>query len=285
MNAERSATWVRRWVSVYTLGLPPETKQRRRDEIDDDLWCQAQETAESGRADRSLAGEILARLVFGVPADVSWRIEQGRFGKPRPRPERSLEMHARLPAVLALVGGAMWTIWPIGEAATHALSGGEWHGGLGPMLVLVSLLGGAVVLALATISLVVVAQDVFPGLMAALVILGALFSTLAVVAFPPAIVALPITSILVMWQLSRAGALPTWAFWMHGAAPVFLLAIFLAGLAGVRVGDDFGAATLPLILLAVGVLYLYPLSWLAIGWSLLRHRTIAPDLAVGAGAA
>jgi hypothetical protein len=280
MSAERSAALVRWWVALYTLGLPPEIKQGRRDEIDDDLWCQTQEAAESSRANRSLGGEIFARLVFGVPADVSWRIEQRRFGRPRPKPERSLAMNARLPAVLALVGGAAWTIWPV-HFGLLSVPPGEWQGGFGPTLTLVLALGGTVVLALATISLVAAAQDVFPGVMATLAILGALFSTLGVVAFAPAIVALPISSMVVVWQLSRVGALPRWIFWMHATAPILVLAIAVIGLAGLRLGDDF---TQPLVWL-VPVLWLYPLSWLAIGWSLLRRRTVAPDGIAGAGAA
>ena len=49
MNAERSAALVRRWVAVYTRGLPTEVRQDRRDEIDDDLWCQMVDASESGR--------------------------------------------------------------------------------------------------------------------------------------------------------------------------------------------------------------------------------------------
>jgi len=193
-------------------------------------------------------------------------------------------MDTRLPAVLALFGGVMWTIWPVGEALTHALSG-QWQGGLGPTLTLVSVLGGTVVLALATITLVAAAQDVFSGLMATLIVLGALFSTLVAVPFVPAIVALPIASVLVVWQLSRVGALPIWLFRMHAAAPIVALVVFVIGLTGSLPGADSGPAGILLGLLLVGVLYLYPLSWLALGWSLLRRRPAARDGMAGVSAA
>jgi hypothetical protein len=283
MSAERSAALVRRWVAFYTLGLPPEIKQDRRDEIDDDLWCQVQEAAGSRRPDRSLAGEIIARLVFGIPADVSWRVEKGRLARASKPFERSDAMHARLPAVLALVGGAAWSIWPV-HAGLLSMPTGVWASGFGPTLTLLMALGGTVVLALAVMSLVAAAHDMIPSWIAALAVIGALISTLAVLAIPPAFLALPLSSLLVVWRLSRVGALPRWVFWMHAAAPIFALAIFVIGLVGFVPAGDIGPTQLPLALLGVAVLYLYPLSWLAIGWSLLRGTTVAMDRVAGAGA-
>ena len=193
-------------------------------------------------------------------------------------------MHARLPAVLALVGGADWSIWPV-HAGLLSAPPGEWQGGLAPTLTLVLVLGGTVVLALATMSLVAAAHDVIPSLIATLAILGALFSTLVVGGFAPALVALPLSSMTVVWQLSRVGALPRWIFVMHAASPIFAVAISAIGLAGFMPGGDIGPVQLPLVLLALAVLYLYPLSWLAIGWWLLRGRSVATGGISGASAA
>lgn len=194
-------------------------------------------------------------------------------------------MHARLPAVLALVGGASWTIWPI--YAGLLSDPGSWQSvGFWPMLTLVLAAGGTVVLALATISLVKAAHDMIPGLIATLAVIGALISTPAAVGVWQASLALPVSSMVVVWQLSRVGALPRWIFWMHAAAPICALSIFVIGLSGILPGGDLGSAGgLPLVLLVLAVLYLYPLSWLAIGWSLLRVRTVATDRISGASAA
>ena len=278
MNTGQSRALVRRWVALYTLGLPPEVRRDRRDEIDDDLWCQAQEAADSARPHRSLAGEILARLIFGIPADVSWRIEQRRLGRPRPQPERSRPMNARLPAVLALVGGVAWSFSLVN---INQLAVVEWTGGLGPTLTLIGFLGGTVVLALATIGLVAAAQDMLSSLASTLAIIGSLISMLAVLAVPPAFLALPASSMLVVWQLSRVGALPRWVFAMHLAAPIFVLVIFAISLTGFRlIADDapFG----PLHALGLAVVLLYPFSWLAIGWSLLRTQSVTTDSVAGA---
>jgi hypothetical protein len=289
MNTRRSAALVRRWVSVYTLGLAPEIKQRRRDEIDDDLWSQAQEATEAGRADRSLAGEILARLVFGVPADVSWRIEQRRFGKPRPGHERSLAMHAPGRGLLAIIGGIAWASWPIAQVV-----GREW-GTEGPMTLILILIvgGGPWVLAAATIGLAFVAQDrIRPGVLA-IGVLGALIGAFSsVVGAYAAIVALPVASATVLYELGRIGAIGPWAARAHIiTAALVLIAAGLLWLPGFL---DNPATAVPALSLrelverrAVFDLVGFPygLSWITIGWSLLRGRSVATDKISGARAA
>lgn len=278
MSAQRSAALVRRWVALYTAGLPPEIKQGRRDEIEDDLWCQAQDAAAASRADRSLGGEILARLVFGVPADVSWRIEQRRFGKARPGPERSLAMHARLPAVLALLGGIAWAIWPIAQVA-----GREW-GTEGPMaLILVfSILGGLWMPAAATIGLAFVAADRIRPVVAAIGVLGALIGAFSVLGAYAAIVALPVASAVVLYELGRIGAIGPWAARAHIiTAALVLIAAGLYWLPGVL---DNPATAVPALSLGELVerrtvfdlvAWPYGLSWIAIGWSLFRESAMS----------
>jgi hypothetical protein len=105
MNAETSARLVRRWVGLYTRGLPAEIWHDRRDEIEDDLWSQSNDVAQSGRSKRSVAGEMVMRLLFGIPADVTWRVEQG-FGSRRVAPERGPAMNMRGVALLAIVAAS-----------------------------------------------------------------------------------------------------------------------------------------------------------------------------------
>ena len=288
MSARRCAALVRRWVALYTLGLPPEIKQGRRDEIDDDLWCQAQEAAESSRPDRSLGGEILARLAFGVPADVSWRIEQRRFGKSRRGHERSLAMHAPGRGLLAILGGIAWASWPIAQVA-----GREW-GTEGPMALILafSIMGGLWMLAAATIGLAFVASDRIRPAVAAIGVLGALIGALSLLGAYAAIVALPVASAAVLYELGRIGAIGPWAARAHVITAALVLVAF--GLLWVPGFLENPATAVPALSLrelverrsAIDVIgFPYGLSWITIGWSLLRSRTVAADGVAGAGAA
>ena len=69
-----AASWVcRRWVSLYTRGVPATERQRRRDEIESDLFEHAHEARHAGVGAARFSAEILARVLVGVPADLSWR--------------------------------------------------------------------------------------------------------------------------------------------------------------------------------------------------------------------
>jgi hypothetical protein len=157
MNAERAAGLVRRWVGIYTRGLAAEIAQERRDEIDDDLWSQVRDASGSRRTDQSLTGEIVIRLVFGIPADLSWRLEQRRVAGKQVAPMRSSTMGTRAIAVLAILGGIGWVTWPIPQG----LVGREWPADDPAMLWLlfISVVLAAWVLAAALLSLVTTFAD------------------------------------------------------------------------------------------------------------------------------
>ena len=275
MNAERSAALVRRWVALYTLGLPPAARQDRRDEIDDDLWCQAQEAATENRADGSLAGEMVARLLFGVPSDVSWRIEQGLFGTARPAHERSHAMNARPPATLALVGGASWLIF-LALALPSGFLEGRYKGD--PILMLALLLGGTVALVIATVRLVAAAQDMISGRTATVAVIGAMVVAIVVFGFLGVFVGPVVGSAMVVWQLGRAGVLPVWPSRAQFAAAIIIVVDAVIG----KISPVLGLYGVLLLLVAIA---LYAFTWVAIGWSLRRNRSAASDGAVGAGAA
>ena len=64
------------WTRLYTAGMAPDLRDRRRAEIESDIW-------ESTRQlDRLSAGHILVRALTGIPDDVSWRCshEGAAFG-------------------------------------------------------------------------------------------------------------------------------------------------------------------------------------------------------------
>jgi hypothetical protein len=68
MGAGVSAWLVRAWTYVYTFALPSEIQERRRAEIDSDLWESAHDPDVPRHA-------VVLRLLRGMPADLLWRIE------------------------------------------------------------------------------------------------------------------------------------------------------------------------------------------------------------------
>ena len=73
MTPERMAELVARWVRFYTRKLPPPVAQRRIDEIEADLHDHIAHERAHGTNDRRIALSIAARMLRGLPADVSWR--------------------------------------------------------------------------------------------------------------------------------------------------------------------------------------------------------------------
>jgi hypothetical protein len=65
---------VRGWTRLYTSGQEPAVRDARRAEIESDLW----ELQHDGDGDPVVApaAHVLARLLLGVPDDLSWRYEQ-----------------------------------------------------------------------------------------------------------------------------------------------------------------------------------------------------------------
>jgi hypothetical protein len=263
MSAERSAGLVLRWVAFYTRGLPSDARQDRRDEITDDLWCQRNDAAESGRGDRSVGGEILARLLLGVPADVGWRLEQRGSGDKR--------AHAGTPAsgsrgvaVLAILGGIGWLIWPTLQAV-YGEAG--WANSSTAWLLMLSVLGGTWALAGAMIALVVVYEDRIRGWVAALGALGASLGALSVMGPYGAIVAMPLGSAALLWELGSVGVVSARVSRSHVAVAVLLFVSIIAFL--VNAALALSALALLILMLAYGA------SWIAIGWSL-RHAASMP---------
>jgi len=65
----------RSWVAVYTSGLPPELRDSRRAEIDSDVWEQQRTADLLNQPQGETSLQLLARLVLGIPSDVTWRLE------------------------------------------------------------------------------------------------------------------------------------------------------------------------------------------------------------------
>jgi hypothetical protein len=271
MSAERSAALVRRWVALYTLGLPPEIKQGRRDEIDDDLWCQAQEAADSGRGDGSLAGEIVMRLVLGLPADISWRATQRRTSPAFVAPERSPTMDTRAVVLLSFVGGIGWAIWPIPQA----IVGREWPPGE-PIsaVLLLSVWFGTWGIAGAIVALAVLIQDSIRTPFGAVASIGAFIGSVSVFGAYAGIIAIPIASAAVVWEAPRAGVLSRSMLRAHLATASVVIAMLIIFLSVPAIIDNVWLAAA-----ALGLVLPYAATWLAIGWSL-RHVPAIPKESV-----
>lgn len=148
------------WVGLYTSGLPPEVADRRREEVRSDLF----EHATLAGVTPVQQAEVLGRVLWGIPADLSWR------------------RAARAPRERRLVTGApMTTSNPLRTALTSAsvlamaaclysgtaldlsdADGGFHHWWQLGLVIGAGLIAGALVL-----------RDRHPGAAAALVSLGA----------------------------------------------------------------------------------------------------------------
>ena len=122
MNGSPVATLVRGWVDLYTRGLPADLRDARRDEVADDLWCEQDEAAAAGRSARSLDADLFRRLVFGMPADVSWRLAYRRAPTAASL-ARSSSMSTRALGTLAIMYGLS-----LGDPVGPVRPG--WAGGL-----------------------------------------------------------------------------------------------------------------------------------------------------------
>jgi hypothetical protein len=246
---------------MYTRGLPADVRQDRLIEIADDLWSQMQEAAGSRRSERSLAAEMVTRLVMGVPADLSWWLEERRYLSQRSRipMERRPAMSARVVSVFAILGGIGWATWPI----LQAIVGWDWppDDPLSSWLLFFSVVLGTWALTIATLGLVVGYQDRIRGPVAVVSTIGAVVGGLSFFGAYVAIVALPMATAILAWDLRRIGAFTSRLSWTHIVTAVLILIPIVALLANPSLLDN--GAAIPWLALAIP----YGLSWIAIGWS------------------
>ena len=255
MNAVRIDSLIRHWVDLYTRGTPPSVRSARRDEVDDDLWCHHQEAAEVGRSAGALATEMLLRLLFGMPADLSWRLAYGSKAE-APRLDRSPSMSARVLGTLAILAGVGWT-----AAVILMLIYGEsaWTGPMG-YLMMVLTLGAGLAFAAMAFGHIWLFQEQFraPGFMGGAT--AGLGGIAAAFDGAWAILLLPIGSAALAWDLARIGVLSLRMAILHALTAVALFVPLVGAFAGSPVaGFDTLALAIP-----------YPLSWIAIGASVWR---------------
>jgi hypothetical protein len=268
MTASRSVALVRRWVALYTIGLPRDIRETRRAEIEDDLWSQAHDVELDDPTGSGASGDVLARLVLGLWADITWRLEQRRRDWARPVP-RSLSMSTRVVASLSIVGGTALAVasvlsGPFESASPVAIL---WR----PLFVT-----GFAGLAIAIWGLVARFIDRMAGGVALLGALGGLGSAIAALGSAGAgdllgawFILLPIGSAAVALDLGRRGAMPRNLAIVHATAAFAVVVILLA----IWSDSSLGALIYPRIPYALPWVP-YALTWIGIGFSLVRGRPV-----------
>ena len=123
---DRAAT---AWTTFYTRGLPDETAERRREEIASDLFEHAHEAGPTP----AQQAEVLGRVLWGIPADLSWR----RAAR-APRERRLVTgetMTLRKATFVAFVIFALFQVW----GGIGIIGNGYWAWGL-PLLIAAGLI-------------------------------------------------------------------------------------------------------------------------------------------------
>jgi len=252
MNSSPVAGLVRGWVDLYTRGLPADARAARRDEIDDDLWCQHAEAAAAGRSARSLGADLVLRLLFGMPADVSWRMAYRRA--PAASMATSSGMSTRTLGTLAIVAALTFGIlFLFFIPFSHSV----WTGSAGVYAMI-----GTIVAVFAFSATALGLAWRFQDHIGPIGGLGALVTTFgAVMSMGGSIVPLLIGSAMLMLDLARIGVLSR-------VIPVVQLITVIVAivLAATQPNlDDVGTRALMVALLAP-----YLVTWLEIGVQLLR---------------
>jgi hypothetical protein len=255
MNGSPVATLVRGWVDLYTRGLPADARAARRDEIDDDLWCEHAEAAAAGRSARSLDADLFLRLLLGLPADVSWRLSHRRA--PTPPRKVSSPMNTRTLGMIAILAGACPALLGV---LHYAIGDALWASGLGVVLALGTLFGFPA----AALGLAWRFSDHIGPLGAAGAVLVTLGSVLIGLVPTAGFVPNPVGSAMLTWDLARIGVLSR-----RLAITQLVAAIVAIGLALTFALLGPGQTSIPPIAIGVAV-YAYYLSWVAIGVSLIR---------------
>jgi hypothetical protein len=247
MNGSRMAALVRGWAGLYTRGLPAQLRDARRDEVDDDLWCQHEEAAALGRPARSLGAEMFLRLLLGMPADISWRLAD--HANAPVSLERRSSMGTRIVGLLTIVAvlllmSGMFLSSLVGEDALWA-----WGGAL------VIAYGWMISFIAAALGLALLFQDrVGPlGGFGAIVVTFGTLTTMGGFIAP-----IFVGSAMLMWDLARIGVVSRLVQIVHVATAIVVVATAIGFNAGMP-GQVGGALVI-----------LYLLTWLWIGVSLIR---------------
>jgi len=256
---------VRGWVALYTDGLPDAVRLARRDEIESDLWSQQEEATLTGRSNASLDVEIIARLVLGIAADLTWRLEQGRLADRSIK--RSADMGTRIVSLSAMAGAVLWAVATVTWAITVSTNPNIkiWQIPVAD----ITALAGLIALSVALGGLGYILLTRFDDPVGLVALSGMAFGLMSAIGAPEAFIFLPVTSAITVIGLARIHAVHWSVAAIHASA---VPGIYL-GLAAYNDDSLVGIAT-------VFVLF-YAATWIAIGLELLRGlpqpRPVAPS--------
>ena len=127
---------VRWWVSAYTWGLPVDLRDRRRLEIESDLWEQQNKLEKGSSSPGNAAIQVLVRFLGGVPADLLWRWDEGRdallLATNNGRRSGLAVVTGRRGPLWFAVAAAALTLWmivasPFGQSIGKFVNSGEMH--------------------------------------------------------------------------------------------------------------------------------------------------------------
>lgn len=91
------------WVHLYTLAVTRDVRDRRRDEIDSDVWEHVADAHTRRRSNIAGQLEVLRRVLTGIPADLSWVIDTRGIHKERASmTERRLQTTVTVCALVVL---------------------------------------------------------------------------------------------------------------------------------------------------------------------------------------
>jgi hypothetical protein len=270
MITRRSAGLVRRWVELYTRGLSVDVRDARREEIEADLWEQLGEAKVSGRPDRSTGAEILMRLALGLPADLSWRMTFGVDRHARPATGRTATTGSWVLGLLAVVGGLGVAIgagvWASAILVKSSMR--PWEQGIDPLqesIMAVAGTVGMVAIAAATVGLLWRNRHRTGNTSAIAASIGAAGGVLGVLGAWPLFSLAPAGMAYFIWDLGRTGVLSRPVAVAHAVSTVLLLVPIAAIFTGAWVGA------------AIALVMPHPITWLAVGGSLLRGTPAARD--------
>ena len=258
MTRSPVAAIIRGWVRLYTRGLPGPVRDTRRNQVEDDVWCEHEEAAELGRSGHSLGADLVLRLLFGIPADISWRLEQRH---------RGASVSTGVVASLSIVGGSALAsasiIWGMFDATSALAIPGR--------LLFFTGFGG---LAIAMWGLVARFNDRIGGGVALLGVIGGFGSVSAALGTATALglvgswfFLLPIGSTAVALSLSRHGTMPTILAIVHALVAFAVVPIVF----GMWSDSPVGGLASPAVPYALPWVP-YALTWIFIGVTLLRGQ-------------
>jgi hypothetical protein len=112
-----------RWTRLYTRRLSDETARARRDEIASDLYDHITAARAAGLTPAATSRAIAARMLLGVPADLSWRRHHLRDERRAVGKENAMARHAPdQEGRLAAAAGVLVVSWILLIAVLSGMS-------------------------------------------------------------------------------------------------------------------------------------------------------------------